>query len=114
MKIFFFAPSAGWATLSPLIFAIYIIFNAKKALKSIIKYKEIFIFILVIILMSLINYIFVGINISNSINAIISLGLGCVTLISFDIYLTGKKSKIKKNCKIVDNSIFYIFNSGVD
>ena len=98
---FFFAPSAGWATLSPLIFAIYIIFNAKKALKSIIKYKEIFIFILVIILMSLINYIFVGINISNSINAIISLGLGCVTLISFDIYLTGKKSKIKKIVKLL-------------
>lgn len=98
---FFFAPSAGWATLSPLIFAIYILLNAKKAIKSMIRYKEIFIFILFILLMSLINYIFTGVNLSNSINAFISLGLGCVTLISFDIYFVENGNETKKVVKLL-------------
>ena len=98
---FFFAPSAGWATLSPILFFVYLLFNIKAALKSIVRYKEIFIFIVASLILSIINYLFVGVNISNFINAYISLGLGCVTLISFDIYFLQKKNKINEAVKML-------------
>lgn len=39
---FFFAPSSGWATISPLVFVIYILLIFKMAIKGIYKYRFIF------------------------------------------------------------------------
>lgn len=97
----FFAPSRGWATITPIIFFIYLLFNIKYVMKSIYKYKYIFMFFTSAIILSLINYIFVGIEIKNFINAGITLGLGIIDFISMDIYFRQKENKIDKCVKIL-------------
>ncbi len=97
----FFAPSAGWATITPIIFFVYLLFNLKYVVKTIYKYKYIFMFFLAAIILSIINYIFVGIEIKNFINAGITLGLGIIDFISLDIYFRQKQNKIDKCTKIL-------------
>lgn len=97
----FIAPSAGWATITPIIFFIYVLFNLKFAIKSIYKYKYIFTFIIVGLILSVINYIFVGIEIKNLINASISLGLGIISLISMDIFFRQKENKLSTCVKLL-------------
>lgn len=95
------APSSGWATLTPIIFFLYVVVNLKEAFKSIYKFKIIFIFIIGAILISLINYIFVGIEFINFINALISLVLGVTNLLSFDIFFRKNNYKINKYIKFL-------------
>lgn len=97
----FFAPSAGWATITPIIFFIYLLFNLKLVIKTIYKYKYIFICFLLAIVLSAINYIFIGIEIKNFINAGITLGLGIIDFISMDIYFRQKQNNIDKCVKIL-------------
>ena len=97
----FFAPSAGWATITPIIFFIYLLFNLKLVIKTIYKYKYIFICFLLAIVLSVINYIFVGIEIKNFVNAGITLGLGIIDFISMDIYFRQKQNKVDKCVKIL-------------
>ena len=97
----FIAPSAGWATITPIIFLIYLLFNLKFAIKSIYKYRYIFLFFMLGLILSVINYFFVGIEIKNLINAAISLGLGIISLISIDIYFRQKKNKIDECVKLL-------------
>lgn len=88
---FYFAPSNGWATITPLIFVVYILFNFKYIIDCIKDYKKIICFFILSFFLSIINYFCVGANVGNTINAIISLGLGFVSLFSFSIY--GKKNE---------------------
>jgi len=97
---FFFAPSFGWATITPIIFAIYLLFNFKLLIKEFIKFKNVVIFFIIGMILSVINYIFVGVHVTNVINAIITLGLGFVSLFSFDIYYN-KNKDIKNIIKIL-------------
>lgn len=93
---FFFAPSFGWATVTPIIFAIYILFNLdirkmiEKAKDE--KAKKIFLVFILLILFNIIAFCIVGINIKNFINACISIGLGFVNLISMYIYYDKNKT----------------------
>lgn len=99
---FFFAPSAGWATITPIIFAIYIIFNVdlKNIKNEIKKNKKIGYFLLASFVFNILAYLIVGINIKNVINAIISIGLGFVSLISMSIYYN-KNKNLDKVIKMV-------------
>ena len=97
---FFFAPSAGWATVTPIILAIYLLFNFKLLIKEFVKFKKVVIFFIIGMILSAINYAFVGIHLKNLINALITLGLGFVSLFSFDIYYA-KNKDIKDIVKIL-------------
>lgn len=98
---FFFAPSSGWATITPIILALYIVFNLKIFFQEIVKFKKTMLLLAIGVVFTLINYIFVTPVISNIINAIISLGLGLVCLFSFDIYYIKNKKDIKKIVNIL-------------
>ena len=71
---FFFAPSFGWATVTPIIFAIYILFNLdirkmiEKAKDE--KAKKIFLVFILLILFNIIAFCIVGININKIMIAI--------------------------------------------
>lgn len=97
----FIAPSAGWATITPIIFMIYLLFNLRYVIKTISKYKKIFIFIVAGLILSIINYVFNGIEIKNLINALISLAFGIIDFISIDIYFRQKKSNVNKSIKML-------------
>ena len=97
---FFFAPSSGWATITPIIMAIYLLFNFKLLIKELEKFINVIIFFLVGMLLCVINYIFIGVEITNIVNALITLGLGFVSLFSFDIYYN-KNKDIKNIIKIL-------------
>lgn len=96
-----FAPSAGWATITPVIFALYGIFNLNKMFLCIKKYKMIFLFFSLSMLISIFNYFIYGINLINMINSLISLFMGFATFIAFDIYFVQKKKKMNKILKII-------------
>lgn len=97
----FFAPSSGWATITPIIFFIYVLLNFKSALKSIYKFKKIFLFVLICLLLSFINYIFVDVELKNLLNAFISIFLGLIDLLAFDIYFSQKKNEVNGIIKIL-------------
>lgn len=102
---FFFAPTSGWAAIAPIIFFLYLMLNVNMVLKSIIKYRKIFIMFFWVFLITLINLLFIDLYVtqavSRMISALISLGMGIVSLLSFDIYLLQKKRNIKKIEKII-------------
>ena len=89
---FFFAPSSGWATLTPIVLFLYLLLNFNKIIDCIKKYKKIILFFAIGLIISFINYIFVGFRLINLINTLITLGLGFTILFSFDIYYSKNKS----------------------
>ncbi len=93
---FFFAPSAGWAAIAPIIFFVYIMFHIKSAIETLYKYRVILCVLLLGLLFSFINYIYIDTDISNVIGAIISLGLGFINLVAFDIFFRQKNQDINK------------------
>lgn len=99
----FFAPSAGWATITPIILFIYVIFNYKLAINSVKNYGKIFRFLLLILVpISIINYMLIEeTNLNNIINSIFSLFLGLIDLIAFDIYFNQKEKNIKEVINII-------------
>lgn len=98
---FFFAPSSGWATIAPLILSMYVLMNFKLAFNSIYKYRKIFTFFSIGIIFTLATYLFTSYTIANFISALISLGLGLVCLLSFDIYFIQRKNNIENIVKVL-------------
>lgn len=96
---FFFAPSSGWATITPIIFATYIMFNLNTEILKKTLSKSGWILILSA-LFNILAYLIVGINLENVLNAFISIGLGFVNLISMYIYYS-KNKDLNKIIKIV-------------
>jgi len=107
---FFFAPSSGWATLTPIVFIIYLLLNIEFLYKSIFKYRRLVMIAILGMLFSLINYFIVGFSLSNVINALISLGFGFVCLLSFTIYYLKTKNVAKlANIMLISYSISLLF-----
>lgn len=98
---FFFAPSSGWATIAPLILCIYVLVNFKLVFNSIYKYRKIFIFCSIGVIFTLVMYLFASYTVTNFISAIISLGLGLVCLLSFDIYFIKRRNNIENIVKVL-------------
>lgn len=92
---FFFAPSSGWATITPIVFFIYILFNIKNIVP-----KKILYFFIIGFFISIVNYFIVGLNFSSTINAYIVLILGIVSFYAFSIYYE-KNKNINKVVKIL-------------
>ena len=98
---FFFAPSAGWAAISPIIFFVYLMVNIKYMGFIIKKYKNILILIALGIMISLINFLSIGFSLSNFINSLISLMLGLTSLFSLTIYYEKNKDNPNTMNKII-------------
>jgi hypothetical protein len=88
---FFFAPSAGWAAITPVILAIYILFNFKPALNTLLKLKNIVLFFIAAITLGSITAFCLNVNTSDYINAFIPIILGAISLFSFCIFYDKKK-----------------------
>lgn len=99
------APSAGWATISPIILFLYLCFNVGYIDKEIIRYRKILGIIAIGLLITLLNYLFISSYLEESIlrtiNTLISLGLGITSLFAFDIFFIQRKGSIKKIEKIL-------------
>ena len=98
---FFFAPSEGWAALSPILFFLYVFLNFNKVVKK-IKENSLKIGLLVFfgIALTMLAYIIVGIRFSNFLSTLISIALGVINLFAFVIYYERHHS-LKKIVKIV-------------
>lgn len=73
----FFAPSAGWATISPILFFIYNIFNLRKTLIIMTKKEyKLVILIYILFMYSFILYILNGIRVSNLFGGLQTIALG--------------------------------------
>lgn len=89
---FFFAPSAGWATVTPVIFALYLILNFRLMIRHIIKQRKIFIFFILAAILGTITAVCYKVNLKDYINAFIPLGLGAVSLLTFSLYYSKKRN----------------------
>lgn len=99
---FFFAPSAGWAAISPLILVGYLILNIKNAPKIINDFKHIIFFFIIGFIFTTINLLTIDFTFNNFINASISIGLGLICLLSLGIYYKkNQKNKEKAFNKII-------------
>ena len=95
----FFAPSSGWATVTPIILFLYLFFNLKYLSKIVKKYRNIIMFLIMIFVVSLIAFIIHGINFGAFIDTVITLILGVSVLFSFEIYFVQRKNSLNKVCK---------------
>ena len=95
---FFFAPSKGWATITPILFAMYIALNLGKVL-NVKANKDCLYFSIIIVLMNLISYARIGFNVENIINSLISLGLGFTSYFAMYIYYK-KNQSVDKIAKL--------------
>ena len=98
----FFAPTAGWATIAPILFGIYFILNINKIIK-LVKIKNIWIAILIAFALNIYNFILTDFSVYRTGNTLITLGLGVMEYYTFVYYY-------ERN-KLLDNVIipFLIF-----
>ncbi len=93
----FFAPSAGWATISPILFFVYIMMNIKKLE---FNKNSLLLFVLVCIV-SCINYLFYSPNASSIFDALSTIILGFSFYYSLDIYFIKKQNSAKSFLKVL-------------
>lgn len=94
-----FAPSRGWATIAPIIFALYFLLNIKTIIKN-VSFKDILPVSIIMITFSVLNFVNGYFNINRVISALISLGLGITMYYSFKTYYQKNKS-VKKIATIL-------------
>ena len=97
----FFAPSAGWATISPIILFIYVLANFKYLKQCVLNYGKIITYLLLCLLpLSIINYIMIDSTyFGNVFDSLIPLVLGITNLFAFDIYFNQKKHSMNSLVK---------------
>lgn len=93
----FFAPSNGWATISPIILFFYVVFNLKEKIIP----KKILLLMALVICLSMINFLFVGYNTSAVADTLITIIMGFCTLLALNIYFIKRKNDINKIVKII-------------
>jgi len=97
----FFAPSKGWATISPIIFALYAITNLKQLMQS-IRMNSKYVFLLsVITIYSFCLYFFYKPYIPNTIEDLYTLAFGILFYLSLYIRYIIYKNDMKKDVKIL-------------
>lgn len=106
---FRFAPSAGWATFSPIFFAFYLIFNFKLVSRFIVRYRKIFLFFIFAVILGTITGFCFNMNFKDYIGSFIPLILGASCLLSFSIFYS-KNKKLDKviNLLVISYSICFM------
>ena len=92
---FFFAPSVGWATISPLIFAIYLLLKPKETISAFLKLRRIFVFFITAIILGSLTAFLNNVNTVDFFNAFIPLFLGAISLLSFFVFYEKTKDLSK-------------------
>ncbi len=92
---FFFAPSSGWAAITPVILALYIVLNYKQALKALVKLRRIFFFFFFAISLASVTAFLNNVALQDYINSFVPLFLGAASLLSFYIFYDKKKDLSK-------------------
>lgn len=93
---FFFAPSAGWAAVAPIIFAFYIFFNYNKALQYLGKSLYILVWVFWGCFSLVINSLFYDFHINGFMQTMFSVVLGISCYLSFRIYLDVHRGMVDK------------------
>lgn len=105
----FFAPSSGWATIAPFLFFLYCILRFNK-----ITIKENFLYIILLMIsLSLINYIFYNPVLANIIDSLGTLVLGASFYFALTIFFVKEKKSPRLFLKILFVSYFISFLYGV-
>jgi hypothetical protein len=102
----FFAPSTGWAAISPIIFVLYLIRNYSRTYRILHFKSDIIIKILSLITICFFNYLIVGFEAKNVLSALMSLGCGLGFYLAMAVFY--QKNGFKKNQFIVD-LLFYAY-----
>ena len=97
---FYFAPSAGWGTLSPLFFAAYVALNYKLISRYIVRYWKIFAFFIAAVMLGSITAFIYQVPVKSYIDSFVPLALGATSLLSFSIYY-GKTRKLSNIANIL-------------
>ena len=105
---FCFAPTTGWATIAPIIFFVYLLFNIRKVIKN-ISFKDVLPVVIIIIGLNVFSLLTNTFNVYRVSNTIFSLGLGITLYYSFkNYYLKHKDVKRIVNILLVSYVISMI------
>ena len=97
----FFAPSRGWATISPIIFALYAITNLKQLGRS-IRLNSKYVFLMVVLLIySFSLYLFYKPDLANTMDGVITLSFGILFYLSLYIRYIIYEIDMKKDVKVL-------------
>ena len=97
----FFAPSRGWATISPIIFALYAITNLKQLGRS-IRLNSKYVFLMMILLIySFSLYLFYKPDLANTMDGVITLSFGILFYLSLYIRYIIYEKDMKKDVKVL-------------
>jgi len=97
----FFAPSKGWATISPILFALYAISNFKELTQSIKATKNYVFLVVVIIIYSTCLYLFYPPDLGNIFDSFSTLAFGMLLYLSLYIRYIIRKQDMKEDIKIL-------------
>ena len=97
---FYFAPSSGWGTLSPLFFIVYLVLNYKLITHYIVKYWKIILFFIIAIILGSITAFIYQTPLKSYVDSFVPLLLGATSLFTFSIYY-GKNKKLSKVVDII-------------
>ena len=90
---FFFAPSSGWAAITPVILMLYTILNYKAALKALLKLRKIIFFFIFAITLATVTAFLNNVALQDYVNSFVPLFLGAASLFSFYVFYDKKKDK---------------------
>ena len=97
----FFAPSRGWATISPIIFALYAITNLKQLGQSIRLNSKYVFLMMVLLIYSFSLYLFYKPDLANTMDGVITLSFGILFYLSLYIRYIIYEKDMKKDVKVL-------------
>ena len=97
---FWFAPSEGWAAISPVILAFYVLLNIKLLSKTIFSLRQIFGFFFFAVILGSATAFFNVVNAKDYLSSFVPLILGAILLLSFYIFY-----KKQQDLRVVINII---------
>ena len=109
----FFAPSRGWATIAPIVFFVYVLWNVKYVLNGSVLPKKEQLLVLLILVLSVFGYIFHQPTISTTLDAAQTLILGFSFYFAVQIYFIQKKGDGAKALRLLFTVYTIAFFYGV-
>ncbi len=89
---FFFAPSSGWAAISPLVLALYLFLNLKLTFHEFFRQRKIFFCFILAIIIASVTASFYQANIIDYFSSFIPLIIGAIELLAFGLFYRKHKN----------------------
>ena len=110
---FIFAPSYGWATITPIILLVYVLLNIKNINRSFLKSRNILLFFSIGVIITILNFLLSAAHPLNFINAMISIMFGLIVFFSIDIFYENNKENLPTELKKITKTLLISYTISI-